>query len=127
MTEDRTPLFSVTAKDFIVEQFKRSKGKGGQKVNKTSSACRITHEASGVAAEAHDSRHFHENRKTAFLKVTNDPKFKSWLKVETAKHLGDGISIEERVEQEMKNIKIDVRHNGKWMEEGFDDRIVDLD
>ena len=39
--------------DFVVTPFKGS-GKGGQKRNKTMSACRITHPASGAVSECQE-------------------------------------------------------------------------
>jgi peptide chain release factor 1 len=44
----------------------RGSGKGGQKRNKTSSACRITHIPTGHSASAERSRSQAENRRTAF-------------------------------------------------------------
>eukprot|EP00340_Litonotus_pictus_P001099 CAMPEP_0170517056 /NCGR_PEP_ID=MMETSP0209-20121228/3153_1 /TAXON_ID=665100 ORGANISM="Litonotus pictus, Strain P1" /NCGR_SAMPLE_ID=MMETSP0209 /ASSEMBLY_ACC=CAM_ASM_000301 /LENGTH=374 /DNA_ID=CAMNT_0010802205 /DNA_START=431 /DNA_END=1555 /DNA_ORIENTATION=- len=43
-------------------EFMRAQGKGGQHVNKTESACRITHLPSGISAHISDSREQHENK-----------------------------------------------------------------
>jgi hypothetical protein len=47
----------------------RASGPGGQKRNKTSSAIRITHEATGIAAIANESRSQHENRHRALRRL----------------------------------------------------------
>ena len=62
-------VFSFTKKDFRVDWY-RASGPGGQKVNKTSSACRITHIESGLAASCQEHRFAQRNKKEAFRKLT---------------------------------------------------------
>jgi protein subunit release factor B len=112
---DKIPIFSITKKDFKIEQFKRSSGAGGQKVNKTSSACRITHLETGIMYECHDSRDFLKNRSECFIKVVSNPKFQKWLRVKTAEKLS-GETIEEKVERELKNIREEVMIDGTWVQ-----------
>lgn len=104
----KTLLFSLTKRDFDVQSF-RSGGPGGQNQNKVSSGCRIIHRASGAVGEARDSRSFHQNKKTAFERLTNSPIFKGWLRIETAKRLGLFKNLEARVEKMMalENLKIE--------------------
>ncbi len=46
-------------------EFRKASGNGGQKVNKTSSAVRLSHEPSGVVVTSAESRSQHENRRHA--------------------------------------------------------------
>lgn len=50
-------------------EFYRGSGAGGQKRNKTSSACRITHIPTGIATTCEAGRSQSQNRATAFGKL----------------------------------------------------------
>jgi hypothetical protein len=50
-------------------EFYRSSGPGGQHRNKTESAVRLTHLASGVVATATERRNQHENRRNALARL----------------------------------------------------------
>ncbi len=58
----------IFLRDCRLELF-RSSGKGGQKVNKTSSAARLTHLPSGLSASSQESRSQTENRSKAFRRL----------------------------------------------------------
>src|SRR5260370_29555541 len=78
MEKKRELLFSVTLKDCDVQHF-RSGGKGGQNQNKRDTGTRIIHRDSGAVGEARDERSQLQNKKLAWRRMTQHPKFKVWL------------------------------------------------
>lgn len=111
-------LFSLTQKDFRFDFYVGS-GDGGQKKQKTSSACRCTHEASGAVGKSQDSRKQSENKKAAFKRCVDTPAFQNWLKVEISRKTGELAAMEQKVEREMNNVKVEVKdEHGRWIEEG---------
>lgn len=117
MSDTQKPFFSLSKSngDFVVTPY-RGSGKGGQKRNKTFSGCRITHAATGLFVECEEERSFETNKKRAFERLCNKPEFRMWLKVETSRRAGKFIGIDEKVEKEMKNIRVDVKDdNGRWI------------
>ena len=63
-------IIGTTKKDLRI-QFFRSSGAGGQHRNKADTACRMIHIATGVTAEATDSRSQGDNRTKAWLKLVD--------------------------------------------------------
>lgn len=75
----RELLVRVTIKDCDVQTFPAG-GPGGQNQNKRDTAVRITHRASGAVGEARDQRYQWQNKKSAFRRMADSPKFRAWLK-----------------------------------------------
>lgn len=79
-------IFSITKDDLEIQTF-RAGGKGGQNQNKVESGVRIIHRDSGCVSEARDSRDQIHNKRSAFRKLIEQPKFKAWFKIEAAKRM----------------------------------------
>lgn len=109
-------LFTVTAAD-CDWQYLRGTGPGGQKRNKTESKVRCVHRASGAVGESDLTRSQHENKRIAFRKMAESKEFKLWHRIETARLIGDKITIEERVEKAMAdhNLKVEGKKDGRWV------------
>lgn len=108
-------LFSLTKKDFRVE-YLRGSGKGGQKKNKTSSACRITHPESSAMGYAEDTRSQSQNRELAFMRMFNSAKFQSWYKIKCGKAALTEDEIKAQVKRMMapENLLVEVWDGEKW-------------
>lgn len=117
MTKERQKIISITKDDFDVQAI-RAGGPGGQKQNKTSSAIRMTHRASGASAVARDERSQKANMKAAFSRVIETKEFKTWLKMEICRKDGTLRDIENSVDAMLKesNIRTDIMQDGKWKE-----------
>lgn len=111
-------LLSLKKDDFEVQYF-RGSGKGGQKRNKTASACRIIHRDSGAVGECQEHRSQAQNKKTAFNRMASTEKFQQWIKIRAIEAIAGKEAIERKINQQMdpKNIKTEVRKEGKWIEE----------
>jgi len=115
MKNERKPLFSVTAND-CEWSYTRGTGAGGQKRNKTSSAVHCTHRPSGAHGYSEASRSQFDNRRDAFVKMTETERFKKWLHLEFMKRTGEMNEIERRVEEELRRVKTEIRIDGRWTE-----------
>lgn len=113
----RELLFSTTIKDCRVDTF-RGTGKGGQKRNKTESAVRITHIASGAVGQSDDARSQHRNKQIAFRRMAESTKFKNWHKIEISRRSGQLADLNETIENLMQpsNLRVEGRLTGKWEE-----------
>ena len=105
------PLLTLTKKDFIVTYYSGS-GAGGQHRNKHQNCCHIRHDESGVTGLGADSKSRIQNKKTAFKRLTDNPKFKSWLKIKSIHEE----EIQALVKEAMRpdNLKVETFKDGKW-------------
>lgn len=109
-------LFTVTAAD-CDWQYLRGTGPGGQKRNKTESKVRCVHRASGAVGESDLTRSQHENKRIAFRKMAESKEFRLWHRLETARRMGDQLTIEEKVDRAMNdvNLNIEGKVDGRWV------------
>lgn len=109
----REKVLTVTAKDCELQTF-RAGGKGGQNQNKRDTGVRWIHHPSGARGESREYRTQWQNKKAAWKKMANDPKFRYWVEVVTKKIETEKAYLERMMKPE--NIKVEVRENGKWTE-----------
>lgn len=104
----KKPIYTIPDRDLKWEYF-RAGGKGGQKVNKTSSACRVTHLPSGIAHEAREERQQIQNRRSALRKLAEDPKFKLWCRMHIAANKEGFETVAAKVDEMMdeKNLRVE--------------------
>jgi hypothetical protein len=78
---------------------------------------RCVHRDSGAIGESDLTRSQHDNKRLAFRKMAETKQFRTWHKIETAKRMGNLISIEDNVQRAMKetNMKVEGRVDGKWV------------
>jgi protein subunit release factor B len=100
-------LFTVPRKDLDLTFF-RAGGNGGQKQNKTSSACRITHIPSGAVGESRDQREQTQNRKLALERLVASNIFQTWVKVQAAMQEEGFANIERKLDAEMMVDKLKI-------------------
>lgn len=117
---NRQPLFSMTDRDFEWS-YTKGTGAGGQKRNKTSSAVHCHHKESGAHGYSESSRSQFDNKKDAFKKMAESNEFQSWLKMEVLRRSGQMAQIDAEVEKQLKNVKIETRQDGRWVETAIED------
>lgn len=107
------PLLTLTKKDFVVTYYS-GKGAGGQHRNKHQNCVRIYHAESNVTGLGTESKSRIQNKKTAFKRLTDNPKFKSWLQIKSIHEQ----EIQDIVKEAMKpdNLKVEIFVDGTWEE-----------
>ena len=110
---DKKLLFSVTAKD-CDWSYTKGTGAGGQKRNKTSSAVHCTHRPSRAHGYSEASRSQGDNKRDAFVKMTETKEFKTWHRMEVMRQTGKLDEMERELQRELRKVKLEVRIDGKW-------------
>lgn len=112
---DRQLLFSVTLADCEIQDFSAG-GPGGQHQNHSNTGIRIIHRESGARGESREERSQLLNKRKAFLRMTEHPKFKVWVNRQVWFR---GEPPEERVKRDMepRKLRVEVREEGKWVPE----------
>ena len=105
----------MTLDDCDIQTFSAG-GPGGQHQNKSSTAVRIIHRASGAVGTARENRSQLQNKKAAFRRMTEHPKFMVWLNREIFR-LDGKPSAEELAEKDMepRKLRVEVRQGSKWV------------
>lgn len=115
MKKEKELLFSVTKED-CDWSYTKGTGSGGQKRNKTSSAVHCTHRESGAKGYSEASRSQLDNKRDAFLKMSETKKFKDWHRMEVMRRTGKLIQIDKHVEEEMKKVVIEMKNEeNQWI------------
>lgn len=114
MTNRQKPLLTLTRKDFIITYYSGS-GAGGQHRNKHQNCVRIHHQESGVAVSGTEQKSRTQNQATAFKRLTDNPKFRSWLTIKSIHE--EEILKKVKLAMQPENLKIEVFKDKKWTEE----------
>lgn len=115
--EQRPKTVLVGPKDLDVSYFCGS-GAGGQARNKVASGCQIIHRESGAIGRASDSRSQADNKATAFIRLTKDPRMKFFI-ARKIHEMDIGMTVEQEVEKMTKpeHLKYEIKNAaGQWEE-----------
>ena len=112
----REKVLTVSKKDLEITATTGS-GKGGQHQNKTATKVRILHRPSGAAAVCNSGRSQHQNKRTALVLLSKNPKFLKWV-YEKVFEDERRQQLEQKVDELMdpKNIIVE---NGRIVKGGF--------
>jgi peptide chain release factor len=117
MQDNRQKITIVSKKDLEFSYY-IGPGHGGQNKQKTSSGCQISHPESGAMSKCSEHRSQAQNKKIAFEKLLETPKFKFWL-AKKLYEIREGEKIEQQVENSInnpKNLKTEIKRDGRWEE-----------
>lgn len=119
----RKRVLSVTLADCDVQTF-RCGGAGGQHRDKTSNGVRIVHRDSGAIGQSTEDRSQLKNKRTAFVRMTETPTFKVWLRRKLGHDALDEAELNRKVSQRVEadlrddNIQVEVFQDGRWQRDG---------
>lgn len=110
----KVKILSVTIHDCEVQTF-RAGGNGGQNQNKRDTGVRVIHHPSGARGESREERSQLQNKRKAFVRMTQTVDFRLWLNrqclsAEEARRLDTKYSTVD------ENVKVEVRGPSGWEE-----------
>lgn len=111
---ERKRILSVTAKDCVMQTF-RAGGPGGQAQNKRDTGVRFVHPESGARGESREARGQLENKKLAWRRMFEDPKFQLWLRMTLGQEMAREAEME-RVSVPREDLRIEIRRQGRWIQ-----------
>lgn len=113
----KTLLFSVTLDDCDVQTF-RAGGPGGQNQNKRDTGVRIIHRASGARGESREERSQMQNKRAAFIRMTETSTFRAWVAVQSGRYKSDE-QLAAEIEKDLARpgvVKIEGKDSsGRWV------------
>ena len=92
-----------------------SGGPGGQNQNKRSTGARVIHHPSGARGESREERSQLQNKKAAWFRMLETPKFKLWMALETCRAAAL-IAEAQRLQVPEEELRIEVRQGGRWVQ-----------
>lgn len=107
----KTPLLTLTRKDFVITYYSGS-GAGGQHRNKHQNCIRICHPATKTIASGTEQKSRIQNQRVAFKRLTNNPKFRAWLRIESI--YKEEIRRKVKIAMHPENLKVEIFKNKKW-------------
>lgn len=113
----RQKLFSVTAKD-CDWQTMTAGGPGGQHQNRSQTAIRVVHRASGAVGESREYKSQIANKRAAFRRMAETKLFRTWIRRQAAMLTGERKTIEQQVDDAMapEYLKIEAHdEHGRWI------------
>lgn len=107
----------MTLDDCEIQTFAAG-GPGGQHQNTSNTAVRIIHRPSGASGTSREHRSQLQNKKAAFRRMAEHPKFMVWLNREIFR-LDGKKSAGELVEKDMepRKLRVEVKQDRKWVPE----------
>lgn len=63
------------------------------------------------------SRSQRQNKEEAFAKMANSSRFQEWRERESQRRTGLEAAVQERVNRMMRDIRVEVKQDGIWVEE----------
>ncbi len=106
----RKPLFSLLPGRDLIFKTTTGSGPGGQKRNKTECTVILNHPESGVTVKAGDEVSQHRNKRIALRRLTENRKFKTWVRLKAAMIAEGYRSVEEKVTALMKSDSLKVEY-----------------